>query len=116
MAWLNANYPEEDLRSTSGRVGSWTSLSNIFLLQHPKSFESKLSETARDLQEIQPTFVPKFNSLRKVCLEHTVGRLREIERNLEDIQDGDKRSKKLDEAVLLLKQLGEIGRALLFSM
>ena len=115
MAWLNADYPEDDFKSTSGRVVSWTSLSNVFLLRHPKSFESKLSETARELQEIQPTFVPKFNSLRKVCLEHTVGRLREIENNLEDIQDGDERSKMLDEAVLLLKQLGEIGRAFLFS-
>jgi hypothetical protein len=108
--------PEDDFRSTGNRGNLWIPSSDIFRFRPAETFASKLSKTALDLQETQPTFVPKFINLRKTCLEHTENKLRYIEKSLGDIQDENTRSETLDEAVVLLKQLGELGRALLFSM
>jgi hypothetical protein len=99
---------EEDFRPTGNPGNSWISPSDIFRFRPAETFASKLSKTALDLQETQPTFVPKFINLRKTCLEHTENKLRDIEKSLDDIQDENTRSRRLDEAVLLLKQLGEL--------
>jgi len=69
--------------------------------------QSERSNTALEFLEDQPTFIPKFLKLRRSCLEHTANKIGDLERSLADSNNAETRSKKLDEAVLLLRALDD---------
>lgn len=68
---------------------------------------SVLTNTALNHLEAQPSFIPQFPDLRKKSLQNTEDKLRNIERDLYNLRDPEKVSKKLDEATALLKLLGK---------
>lgn len=106
-----ANNNKSATFQSSEKVKRRSGLSQILRATQSTEENDELSELSRQVQTTQkPLFIPRFDSLRKTCLEQTQMELQTIERELQQCADADDsamRSGKVAVAVRLLQQLGQ---------